>query len=122
MAACTTYQKAAGAVVRRCRSFQAVQRPQRHQSGDECLRAVANVIGEKAFRPTDLAARYGGEEFAIVLPETDHNGAFEVAERIRTGVMEMRIAHGAAGAGPHVTIGVGVALVAGEDVSGPDWL
>jgi hypothetical protein len=36
--------------------------------------------------------------------------------------MEMRIAHGAAGAGPHVTIGVGVALVAGEDVSGPDWL
>jgi PleD family two-component response regulator len=36
--------------------------------------------------------------------------------------MEMRIAHGAAGAGPHVTISVGVALVAGEDVSGPDWL
>jgi diguanylate cyclase (GGDEF)-like protein len=93
-----------------------------HLSGDECLRAVANVIGEKAFRPADLAARYGGEEFAVVLPETDRAGACEVAERIRTGVMEMRIAHGAAGAGPHVTVSVGVALVAGEEFSGPDWL
>jgi diguanylate cyclase (GGDEF)-like protein len=93
-----------------------------HQGGDECLRLIANVVGEKAFRPTDLAARYGGEEFAIVLPETDRDGALEVAERIRAGVIEMRIAHGAASAGAHVTISVGVALITGEDVGGPDWL
>ena len=42
-----------------------------HQSGDECLRAVAAVIGRSAIRPTDLAARYGGEEFAIIMPDTD---------------------------------------------------
>ncbi len=93
-----------------------------HQSGDECLRTVANIIGEKAFRPTDLAARYGGEEFAIVLPETDRSSAIELAERIRAGVQEIRIAHGAAGAGAHVTISVGVAVMAGEDVGGADLL
>jgi diguanylate cyclase (GGDEF)-like protein len=93
-----------------------------HQRGDECLRAVANVIGEKAFRPTDLAARYGGEEFAIVLPETGRDGALEVAERIRTGVLEMRMAHGAAGAGPHVTISVGLALMSGDEIGGADQL
>jgi len=93
-----------------------------HQRGDECLRAVANVIGEKAFRPTDLAARYGGEEFAIVLPETDRDGALEVAERIRTGVLEMRLAHGAAGAGTHVSISVGVALISGDEIGGADQL
>ena len=93
-----------------------------HQRGDECLRAVATIIGERAFRPTDLAARYGGEEFAIVLPETDRDGALEVAERIRTGVLEMRLAHGAAGAGAHVTISVGVALMSGDELGGADQL
>ena len=91
-----------------------------HQTGDECLRAVAEIIGEKADRPTDLAARYGGEEFAIVLPETDRNTACEVAERIRSAVLGL--AHGAPGAGHHVTISVGVALLEPEDIGSPDWL
>lgn len=92
-----------------------------HQSGDGCLRAVAAVIGENAFRPTDLAARYGGEEFAIILPETDREGACKVADRLRNAVMDLRITHGAAGAGPWVTLSVGVvAHVPGSDV-GPDW-
>ena len=93
-----------------------------HQTGDECLRAVAEIIGEKADRPTDLAARYGGEEFAIVLPETDRNTACEVAERIRSAVLGLAIAHGAPGAGHHVTISVGVALLEPEDIGSPDWL
>jgi diguanylate cyclase (GGDEF)-like protein/PAS domain S-box-containing protein len=92
-----------------------------HQSGDECLRAVAAVIGESASRPTDLAARYGGEEFAIILPETDREGACKVAERLRQAVMDLRITHDAAGAGPWVTLSVGVvAQGPGSDV-GPDW-
>ena len=93
-----------------------------HQRGDECLRAVAEIIGERAFRPTDLAARYGGEEFAIVLPETDRDGAYEVAERIRTAVMERQIAHGAPGAGSHVTISVGVSVLTNTAAGSPDWL
>lgn len=93
-----------------------------HQSGDECLRAVAAVIGQKAFRPTDLAARYGGEEFAIIMPETELGAARRVAERLREAVMNLRIAHGASGAAPWVTLSVGVAAHTPGDDVGPDWL
>ena len=80
-----------------------------HQKGDECLKAVAAVIGEKAFRPADLAARYGGEEFAVIMPETNLEGACKVADRIRDAVSRLNIAHAAPGAGPRVTLSVGVA-------------
>ena len=93
-----------------------------HQSGDECLRAVAAIVGANAFRPTDLAARYGGEEFAMILPETDRNGACDVAERIRKSVMDLKIAHGAPKAGAHVTLSVGVATMVPETDMGPECL
>lgn len=57
-----------------------------HLSGDMVLRDVAHVVRESARRVTDHVARWGGEEFAIILPETDKNGAFFVAEKIRVEV------------------------------------
>ena len=93
-----------------------------HQNGDECLRAVAAVVSDKTVRPTDLAARYGGEEFAVILTETDCDGACQVAERIRQGVMDLHIAHGAPGAGAHVTLSVGMAMLLPGNDAGPDWL
>jgi diguanylate cyclase (GGDEF)-like protein len=93
-----------------------------HQSGDECLRAVAAIADANAFRPTDLAARYGGEEFALILPETDCIGACDVAERLRKSVMDLKIAHGAPKAGAHVTLSVGVAtIIPGADME-PEFL
>jgi diguanylate cyclase (GGDEF)-like protein len=93
-----------------------------HQKGDECLRAVAAVIGENALRPADLSARYGGEEFATIMPETDIKGAHKVAERLLNVVAGLRLPHGAAGVGPIVTLSIGIAtLVPNEDV-GSDWL
>ena len=79
-----------------------------HQRGDECLRQVAQAIASAARRPTDVVARYGGEEFALILADTDQHGALIVAERIRTGIENLRIPHPACPTGI-VTISGGVA-------------
>lgn len=54
-----------------------------HQVGDECLVALANAVKSAVKRPADAISRYGGEEFAILLPETDFQGAQHVAEKVR---------------------------------------
>jgi diguanylate cyclase (GGDEF)-like protein len=56
-----------------------------HQQGDIVLREVARVLRESS-RAIDLPARYGGEELAVVLPGTDLEGAYDLAERVREGI------------------------------------
>ena len=56
-----------------------------HQTGDEVLRAFADIVRETV-RDIDVAARYGGEEFAVLLPQTDIAGAERLAERLREAV------------------------------------
>ncbi|CAO3442372.1 diguanylate cyclase (GGDEF domain) with PAS/PAC sensor [Azospirillum argentinense] len=80
-----------------------------HQAGDECLRAVAQLLAEQMMRPGDLAARYGGEEFVCLLPEADEDGAVQVAERLRRTVAERRLPHAVSHVADHITISLGVA-------------
>ena len=58
-----------------------------HQAGDEVLRRFADVLRETV-RDVDVPARYGGEEFAVLLPQTDMEGAERLAERLRQAVAE----------------------------------
>ena len=53
-----------------------------HLAGDYVLRALAEVVKTR-IRRDEVFARYGGEEFAIVLPETNVDGARALAENIR---------------------------------------
>jgi diguanylate cyclase (GGDEF)-like protein len=66
-------------------NFKTINDTQGHQAGDEVLRKVGEVVGASV-RQVDLAARYGGEEFAVIVPETDLDGALELAERLRKAV------------------------------------
>ncbi len=76
-----------------------------HLAGDYVLKEVGLVIKE-SIREIDIAGRYGGEEFCIVLPETDLEGAFLVAERIRKVTEERMIK--AYDASIRITLSIGV--------------
>jgi len=56
-----------------------------HPVGDVVLQHVAGLISGNV-RPADFPARYGGEEFAVVLPNTEEEGAVILAERIRRAI------------------------------------
>jgi diguanylate cyclase (GGDEF)-like protein len=60
-----------------------------HRYGDELLKRVAMEI-QHTIRKVDVVARYGGDEFGIILPETDIQGGFVQAERIRTAICRTR--------------------------------
>ncbi|MGL1891013.1 MAG: GGDEF domain-containing protein [Spirochaetaceae bacterium] len=77
-----------------------------HQTGDDAIIAVADII-KQAIRTHDVAARYGGEEFVVMLRETILDNAIVVAERIRQGVEDLRIKSGDQEI--RITISLGVA-------------
>lgn len=54
-----------------------------HLIGDEVLKHCATSV-KKSIRTTDLFCRYGGEEVVIVCENTNLNGAYILAEKIRT--------------------------------------
>jgi diguanylate cyclase (GGDEF)-like protein len=80
-----------------------------HQAGDDCLRAVADCIGELARRPTDMPCRYGGEEIVVILGATGLDAAVSVAEEMRAKVQALQIPHRSSACTDHVTVSIGVA-------------
>ena len=80
-----------------------------HQAGDECLKRVAQVLGAMAQRSGEMAARYGGEEFVLILPGVGRDAALAEADRIRTAVQALQIAHTYGTAAGVLTISIGVA-------------
>jgi diguanylate cyclase (GGDEF)-like protein/PAS domain S-box-containing protein len=82
-----------------------------HQQGDCCIREVARVSKSLLKRPNDFIARYGGEEFAVILPNTDKEGAKKVAEKIRIMIENTSIPLQNVKGGSFVTVSLGVATI-----------
>ncbi len=61
-----------------------------HLTGDMILREIATQI-RAGIREIDIVGRYGGEEFCVILPDTGHDEALYVAERIRSQVEKKKI-------------------------------
>ena len=80
-----------------------------HQSGDDCLTAIAQTVKQVLCRPADLIARYGGEEFVVILPNTDLDGAITVAKQISAAIKNLNINHQNSDISDIVTISLGVA-------------
>jgi diguanylate cyclase (GGDEF)-like protein len=76
-----------------------------HFEGDRVLRAVGEII-RHGVRRIDTAARYGGDEFVVLLPETDPTGAYILAEKIRSGAVQLGLGTAAGRIPTSLSIGV----------------
>jgi diguanylate cyclase (GGDEF)-like protein len=85
-----------------------------HALGDEVLKAVAAVVADAA-RVCDVPARLGGEEFVVLCPETAPEGAIVLAERIRKGVMAIRLPDVAGQPVRGLTASLGIAAYRPDD-------
>jgi diguanylate cyclase (GGDEF)-like protein len=87
-----------------------------HESGDDALAGLAALL-QAELRASDFAGRSGGEEFVLFLPDTSRADAVAVADKIRAGLHELRIA----GIDRTITTSIGVATYP-EDAATPEAL
>jgi diguanylate cyclase (GGDEF)-like protein len=73
-------------------NFKSINDQYGHQTGDAVLQAIARAM-RPCLRQHDEVSRWGGEEFLILLPETNHAAAAEVAEKLRATIAALEFHH-----------------------------
>jgi two-component system, cell cycle response regulator len=111
LARAARYRRALAVVLFDIDRFKAINDRLGHLGGDFTLRELASII-KACVRREELFARYGGEEFVIVLPETAHERAVQISERVRHLIASHPFHYD--GQSFQVTISMGVASTAGE--------
>lgn len=84
------YRYSVGLVMLDIDDFKSINDLYGHQQGDVVLRCVAQVLRDNS-RDVDVPARYGGEELALILPHTDLDGTYVIAERARDAIERMQV-------------------------------
>src|SRR6186713_3125248 len=87
-----------------------------HHAGDNLIRQIARILRERV-RTTDIVARLSGDELAVLMPQTDTEGALQLGEDLRAQVAES--ARAAPESDP-VTISVGITMFGSEHAGGPE--
>ncbi len=102
------YHHPVGLIMLDVDNFKSINDTYGHPQGDLVLMRVAKVLADTS-READFPARYGGEELALILPHTDLEGAYAIAERIRIGIEAARIPRNDGDGALRVTASLGVA-------------
>lgn len=89
--------------------FKKVNDTHGHSAGDQVLKELVR-LAENTVRTTDIFGRIGGEEFAVVLPETDLQGAQIMAEKLRASIENHAVDVAGTPIKFTVSIGLGEAL------------
>jgi len=90
-----------------------------HAVGDEVLKSLC-IVSQRMLREADVFARIGGEEFAVLLPDTNLDGAACLAERLRKTIANRKLSLNSGEF--NCTISVGVATLKSTDTSIEDCL
>jgi diguanylate cyclase (GGDEF)-like protein/PAS domain S-box-containing protein len=85
-----------------------------HNTGDLVLKKIANISHETV-REIDVVGRLGGEEFVVLLPQTDKNQAFDIAERLRLAIADTKVKT-ETGTDISFTASFGIATIANKSV------
>ncbi|WP_269531563.1 diguanylate cyclase [Chitinimonas sp. BJYL2] len=88
-----------------------------HPAGDLVLQSLARTLRSAVHRPADLVIRMGGEEFALLLPDTDTEGACRIAEQIHRQLRIESLPHAYSAAASHVTVSIGIAAARRDTIA-----
>lgn len=83
--------------------------PQRLDASDACMQAAAQALTQSMKRTTDLVARHGTHQLAVMMPDTDGQGASRAALRVVKAIADLGWVHPDLPDGQVVTASVGLA-------------
>ena len=88
-----------------------------HQTGDECLKAVAKSLKQFVRRPSDLCARYGGEEFSIIFGNTSTDQAKVLVDKVLEAIRSLNFPNEKSPTHPTLTASIGLTAMLPDDSS-----
>jgi len=97
--------------------FKSINDTYGHLAGDAVLRRISEALGQSV-RACDHVGRYGGEEFLVILPNTDADGAMDMAERIRQEISQVEFFNDGEAFSMTLSMGVAVCLDGDDSVEG----